>query len=1287
MPIKTYLTDPHSPIETFLEQANQPHRLNPLTPEQPADTAPSWREALTLNTSLNSITGAALTDSLPYLINRHDTPDDTDPAWDVKKYTTPDFLNSHPFLVEDFMDGTVDDFPNEQRFLNWVSRKRQDAEAREQLGQASLGKQIITALPGQIIDGAIGGAALKMFGLAGKAATVGNWARAGGFGVRVAKSAGVAAGLNLAQEESLRILSPDRNVEEDEAAYWAMGMGAAFGTAVPVMVRGLTKSGEMVGTARIRRLQGDVAQTLASPRVENVTAQAAADAATLRSSLSTMVDTTTADIDGPPTHAMGASEPMFRGDADAAGSDQSRHYTVLDTPETRPLMDELRAKHGEDVVFHRHPMQDDYDWAQRLTEMEATLAKSQPEDLGRVTGLVIGVLERGLPVSGLEAPGPRAMRSPSLWARDAARLYMDMPHATQESADNPITHRNDPSAESLRWNLDATRDQAHLAMEDALREGLKSGPIVYVASDGTVMTIKNRMLGRRDFNRAVTDYLRMADESARGRGRAENAPDSIRRAAEAFRKYYQRLGLEAKDAGFLRDLDPHTIWQPRRWLSDQVRRRSTEFKRRLVQAFHLNRKREFVGGRAINPDTRTIVDGVVNHTREGQADGRGLTAADRTAILSIAPDGGLDKLTEIAMRARLGEDLYRRYLEEVDVYFEAAAESTFKTLTGLENRHGVEHGMGNVRPFRERLLQIDETTFADFLEGDANRLMESYHATVAGRVAVRQAIRRAEATWAPRVLEATGQHLADSGFDPSLVNLAVRHEFQKWMDATQGNRAAQVKIEQAMKATVGDRGSILDATLATLEGRPVFPDNPAATAGWRLVLERTALRLPFVTMLGKVTVSAFTDLAAATMYSRATPRRLSTMVQTLNVLKRMSPRQLQGLYVATSDMARGMRAMELGEVGPYVDHSTFGPGLKGKVLAGIDGVGEYVSRKFATATGLNRWNHNLKVGMAHVIGDTIIEGAGKMALAMDIMEATGATQADAIAKVGLSPEDAARLNRLGFNGERCRRLMDLLYEHGVDHEGNRPWAGDSAAFDKFEGFIFPELSAWHSIDREMFDVWTSAVNGEVQNVIIEPKLGSRPIVNNSFGGKVFNQFQAFASAFGTQQAPMMGARPGYEIAAYATLMVGLGGLVDAIHNSLSGRRSLEDSAKLWKDKPAGMFYGAVNRSGVLGWLARPLGLLEQTPIGIGKALGNDTISTMNARPGPMVEQLGPFFTWANKTYTGVTNSIADGRMSERSRRQLWQAVPFRNWWALELYNRAMEQAGYDEATIGPKPLN
>jgi hypothetical protein len=336
-------------------------------------------------------------------------------------------------------------------------------------------------------------------------------------------------------------------------------------------------------------------------------------------------------------------------------------------------------------------------------------------------------------------------------------------------------------------------------------------------------------------------------------------------------------------------------------------------------------------------------------------------------------------------------------------------------------------------------------------------------------------------------------------------------------------------------------------------------------------------------------------------------------------------------------------------------------------------------------TGMNRWNTNLKRAMATMVGDEIVQGARKMNAAADLMALDGLDWETARARVGLSTEDATRLARFGMNASRSGRLLDMLFEHGLDYNGEKPWGTDRAAFDKFDGYVFPELNAWFQKDRDLFDSYTAAVNGETTNLIVEPKLASRPILNNRFMGKLVNQFQSFAYAWGTQTVPLAMQRPGYELAMYASLLVGIGGLQDAIHNSLSGRRSLSDTLDLWQRKPAGMIYGAVTRGGLFGWMARPLGLLEQTPWGVGKALGNDQISAMYSKPGPLVDQMGPFFSWANHGYSAVAQAIADKGFSDRTTRQLWNAAPFHNLWAIEGFNRAVEAMGYD-TPIGPKPI-
>lgn len=337
---------------------------------------------------------------------------------------------------------------------------------------------------------------------------------------------------------------------------------------------------------------------------------------------------------------------------------------------------------------------------------------------------------------------------------------------------------------------------------------------------------------------------------------------------------------------------------------------------------------------------------------------------------------------------------------------------------------------------------------------------------------------------------------------------------------------------------------------------------------------------------------------------------------------------------------------------------------------------DWMSRKFATLTGINRWNTNLKRAMATIITQEVIDGARKMARAADLVD-RGMKDAKAFAKVGLAPEDASRLGRLGFNADRSRRLMGILDQHGRDFEGNRVTSAH-------KDYISPEYGRWWKADRDLFETLTYAINSETQNVIIEPKIASRPLMMNTWLGRAVFQFSSFANAWGLQTAPLIAQRPGYEIGAYMGVLVGLGAMVDALHNQLSGRRNIEDTIALWQKKPAGMLYGAINRSGLTGWLARPLGMLEQTPFGIAKRLGNERMSPQYTQPATVTGQLGPFFGWADSLAQGAQRGLFTGDWSTKTQRQLWAATPYRNIWFLEMFNRLAEAAGYT-TPIGPAP--
>jgi hypothetical protein len=115
-----------------------------------------------------------------------------------------------------------------------------------------------------------------------------------------------------------------------------------------------------------------------------------------------------------------------------------------------------------------------------------------------------------------------------------------------------------------------------------------------------------------------------------------------------------------------------------------------------------------------------------------------------------------------------------------------------------------------------------------------------------------------------------------------------------------------------------------------------------------------------------------------------------------------------------------------------------------------------------------------------------------------------------------------------------------------------------------------------------------------------------------------------------------------------------------------------------------MLYAGILRGGLVGWLARPLGMLESTPWGIGKQLGNEHVSSMNARPLSIIDQMGPGFGYAEKLATVAYGAYSGQFMHDRTQRALFNAMPYRNLWFLEAFNRLAESMGYD-TPIGPEP--
>lgn len=328
---------------------------------------------------------------------------------------------------------------------------------------------------------------------------------------------------------------------------------------------------------------------------------------------------------------------------------------------------------------------------------------------------------------------------------------------------------------------------------------------------------------------------------------------------------------------------------------------------------------------------------------------------------------------------------------------------------------------------------------------------------------------------------------------------------------------------------------------------------------------RSTLAFPYMAYLGKMTISAIPDIAGLSFYRSLTPRKLRSVTRALNLLKEVPRRGLEGLDVALSDTMRSLRATGLADVADLIDSRQFGHTAKGRALGRVDTAISYMQNKFGSATGMNRWNTNMKRTAAHLVMQELIVGARKMGKVGSFIK-QGDSYASAVKRVGLSSQDAIRLNHLGLNADRSKCLLDTLYKHGLDADGGKPWGTNRAAFDAHDGAIFPELSKWYQSDRDLFETWTGAVNSEVQNIIVEPKLMSRPLMNATWLGRMFNQFQSFAFSWGNEFAQMAAQRPSSEQAQYIGQVLALGAVSDAIHNALAGRRTFAETSELWTER-------------------------------------------------------------------------------------------------------------------------
>ena len=1256
--------------------------------------------------------------------------DQIDPDFNVWDLVTPELVEQFPFVLDDARNGIVGDIPNGDAFQVYLTRRQEQVEDQERLAELGLLNRLFVSGVGQIPDLVTGGLLLR--------GTVAG-AKALGFGAKVAQGVGflssatgrarltraaTAGGVNAFQELGIQYADPFREVKPDQTVAAAALMGLAVGGAIEGAIAGGGRFQVRSSARAIERTMHELRQNFDVDKLNSFDD-------VLKNNQDALQEILDQPVTGPRTVNL---------------------YDAPQTNILAKAIQKKFDDAGEILTIAEHPANEFVQWSKAIESLDAEVSKGVTSlekaiASGKIDEVSRAVADRVRQKLDVVTPGGKLKRTSSNIARRAHRLFFNETQPLSEAIDDPLFAVTPRAAENLKTIHRTELMEASIGIREALDTHLRSkqGPIDYVTASGENLRIASRF-HRARFSKAVLDHMRRSDEVTRGQRPASdiaNTPKAITDAADHVRNLNKRRANQltqvrlmevselaaqeaqdivaattrsideidtqinaaaaakqqdkvasllkrnqknkielAKQKQRVKDLEEAVKRQEnhltRRWRIEKVKADRPRFVQKLRDAFDQRRRIDHRTGAAIDSDSRLLLADVIENVKDLDVDG-----------LTKSTGKSLDEITEAELRA-FNAEFYDEYLRQVDAFRDRISDATTANMLDLKNSHGVEHDFAGANPLKSRVLEINETDFAEFLDDGLDQMMLIYDHRLSGRIAARRSIQLDADFWEGEVKRLLNEELT---LDPEQILRAIRKDFQDKIDlvAAGGDTVAGLpKLQQQLIKDLDRTNAIFERKLDELQGMHTAPHDPALEVGFAHFAARNFLRFPAMAFLGKVTVSSTPDLANLLLYSQMTRQHTGVIVNALKefaqgaILKKVPRNGLEGLAVALDEGL--LRSMHLLEIADMPVSPNFGTGLKGTALAAAEDALDAVQRTFFRSTGMNRWNTVMKSASARLITWSVFDGARRMAKAADLVKA-GVKQDDALRRVGLAKVDATRMNRLGINANNAGGIVDQFRRFGVDPDGKRLADLSDDAFGSHKRIVHPNFKDWDN--PGLVETLTSAVNAEVDNIVVTPSLLSRPLFLNSpsfgFMGRAFHQFQSFAFAYGNQLAPMVAQRPTTGMANWMVAAISLGAVSDALHNQLSGRRSISESAELWTTNPQGMAYAAIDRAGLTGWLARPLGVGDQIGKGPGTLLGNDVSSAQVAQNLSAAGLIGgPFVDWLDLILQGGVGPALDPGLDFDARRQhtLRKGLMFQNHVLLSGIYQSTRAMGVDNP-FGP----
>ena len=1219
------------------------------------------------------------------------------------------YFAAKPWMLKPFTDGTMDHVASQSHMEALDSMAERDYRRHQMMDNASWYVKYPSMIAAQAPDMILGGIAGRAVGLAPYLGELAQWAGKGSLLQKAAKGAAVGAGFNTVYDQTIAAVDPLRPMfQPDDLKNDVLAGVAIGGVAIPAITHAFGYVGGEVGkgmsAARDKYVRAKAAEDIIKPEAKLASDAVKEQADELRKMVAKVDEATAANAAGAsranavPGGVLHDTTSLL---SEHVSGDGLVHKWIINSPETRPLIDRLKEAFGSQIEFHPHPEQKIYDAKLAAEDILSIDPASMPSKLG----VLAAAAEKffSLPFSAAKITQNPLAKHASLLMHDL--LDLSAKPAWMADALDPNV-RNAP-AEMLRWGLDGHHKQAQAALGKIFGEAERAGGFTWKAADGRVLDFKSATKDRAVFDAAMRDAIDRVNAVARGetgphtqlvKGEGQyqtptplmEMPEHLRSAIEAYKKFTDVIHEKGVQAGLLPEKTPDAIYVPQLWDTEKVRLDPEAFAGRLAQAAANDRfRRNRLAGKdmveeevaSFKRDEQVFVphvNGKVVGPNGEYGDYKGLDVADRLAIKTAAElKGGYDKLSvddlkEIGVSAQ-------RYREENALYDAARAKATAKTLTAPSNGHGLGAGMHLPDTFKKRLINVSNTEMRDWLRDGVLDSMDSMAYRIHGKIAGVLAIKNNGEMWSKFVKHYTGEDLAARNYDPHVVADAIERQLDE-AAATAKSIGDDKLAERYRVFKAASTQAIRDHIDNMLNGRP-GPD-PNASVLWGV---RQTQRLTTMATQGTSLLSNINDSIAPMAMNMLGHGGLSGVARIIRVLAKaeMPHPDLENILAVNQDLGNQFQAVQLGDMPHFIEKEPFGPGLKGKVMTAIDKTTAKMTSAFYNNNGMRWWANGNRVAAANSTYAFINEGAQRLVHAADLI-AGGMEREKALAKAGLGEGDFQQLGNAGINITRARQILDVMDKYGTDIHGNR--IGRT-----HKGFVSLNAAKWADANPELYDTITGAVNSNALNMSLEPKQGYQVMLNKkSATARLVNTMSSFTMSFGAQWGSILLRRTGSEQAAWLATSLAMGAVTDALHNHISGRRSLSDTADAWESNPAGMIYAAMDRAGWAGWGARFLGPLESAHLGPGSFLGNNQLSGMYSRPGRNMldSAVGPAFQYLHNVsdfFQGnIASALKNGTYDQRAMRTGYKTLPYNNWLVIRGINR-MSEAANSGTPFGPPP--